>query len=189
MLVLLLASCTGGSGVQPATSVAPTTPAAAFPQAGQITGITPFSVKQTELYAANGSSLFVVVIPPGNSPTITVMRIAQDETTTSRAIPFDLEYYLMSMTAGPEGVYAGTAVVKRFTDAPDALIRIDPSTLTITARAPFPARVSPLQVGRDLWASIGDGRVLRLDPRTMAIEASAQVVPPARAAADKVYVS
>jgi hypothetical protein len=160
-----------------------------FPQAGQILGVTPFSAKETELYAASESSLFVIVIPPDNSPKITVMRIADDGSTASRGVPFSLENYLMSMTAGPEGVFAGTAVVKRFTGEPDALIRIDPSSLSVTAHVAFPASVAPLQVDRDLWASIGDGRVLRLDPQTLAIEASAQVVPAASAATSEASIS
>jgi hypothetical protein len=165
------------------------TSSASFPETGQILGVTPFSVRETELYAASESSLFVIVIPPGNSPKITVMRIAEDGSTESRGVPFDLEYFLMSMTAGPEGVFAGTAVVKRFAQEPDALIRIDPSSLSITARVAFPASVAPLQVDRGLWASFGDGRVLRLDPQTLAIEASARVVPAASAAMSEASIS
>jgi hypothetical protein len=120
------------AGTSPAPSSA-SSPSEA-PPAAEIVGTTPFSVAQTELYAARGTSLFVLVIPAGRANSITVMSVNQDGTVTSRQVPFDLGYYLMNVSAGPEGVYAGTAVVKRFTVLPDELVRIDPDSLVIEAR-------------------------------------------------------
>jgi len=58
---------------------------------------------------------------------------------------------------------------------PDELIRVDPKTLAIRARASFPSSVAAVERGRDVWASIGDGRVVRLDARTLAPDASRRV--------------
>jgi len=118
----------------------------------------------------------VFVLPPGRAASITVMRVNPDETVARRRMPFDLSYYLMDLSTGPDGIYAGTAVIKRFTNVPDELVRIDAKTLTIQARASFPSRVAAVEQGRGMWASIGDGRVVRLDPRTLAIEASRRVL-------------
>jgi hypothetical protein len=74
-------------------------------------------------------------------------------------------------------VYAGTAVVKRFTNASDELVRIDPKTLTVAARMLFPSSVSTVEHGSRMWASLGDGRMLRLDPRTLAVRASRRLLP------------
>ena len=171
------------------SSVPSSTSATAVPQAGEIVATTPFHVAQTELYAARSDGLYVLVIPPGNSSSITLMHLKSDGTTSSRAVPFDLGYYLMNVSAGPLGVYAGTAVVKRFTARQDVLIRIDPATLTIEAHAAFPASVAPLQQEQGLWATIGDGRVVSLDPNDLVVRASQQVVPAAAAATDAASLS
>jgi hypothetical protein len=46
----------------------------------------------------------------------------------------------------------------------------------IRARASFPSSVATIEQGRRMWASTGDGRVVRLDPRTLATEASRHVL-------------
>jgi len=105
------------------------------------------------------------------------MRVAPGGAVTRRRVPYALPSYLADVSAGRDGVYAGTAVIRRFTNVPDVLVRIDPRTLAIRARASFPARVAAVEQGRSMWASIGDGRVVRLDPRTLAIEASRRLLP------------
>ena len=85
-------------------------------------------------------------------------------------------YYLLNLSAGPNDIYAGTAVIKRFTNQSDELLRIDPSTLAIAARASFPASVAPLAVGADLWVALGDGRVLKLDPDTLEVLSSQRIL-------------
>jgi len=141
-----------------------------------IVGTLRFPVRETPLFAARGGSLFVLVAPSRRAASITVMREGAGGTITSRRVPFALSYYLMDVSAGPEGVYAGTAVIKRFTNVPDVLVRIDPETLAVRARASFSSRVAAVEQGRSMWASIGDGRVVRLDPRTLAIEASRRLL-------------
>ena len=85
---------------------------------------------------------------------------------------------IADVSAGPDGLYIGTGVLHRFfPTVPDELLRIDPTTLKVVARAKFPAGVTAVEQGRQLWAAIDDGRVLRLDPRTLKVRASRRVVP------------
>ena len=85
---------------------------------------------------------------------------------------------IADVSDGPDGLYLGTAVLHRFfPNVPDEILRIDPTTLAIVAKAKFPARVSAVEQGQQLWAAIDDGRVLRLDPRTLSIRTSRRVVP------------
>src|SRR5207237_9527759 len=98
-----------------------------------------------------------------------------------RRLRFPLAYSLTDLSAGPHGLYAGTAVSKRFTNVPDVVVRIDPATLTIRARASFAGRVAAVEEGERMWASIGDGRVVRLDATTLRVLASRRLVPSALA--------
>jgi hypothetical protein len=82
----------------------------------------------------------------------------------------------MDLSIGTEGLYAGTSVIKRFTSRPDVVVRRDPVSLTVRAAASFPARVATLESGRRMWASIGDGRVVRLDPTTLQVLASRRLL-------------
>jgi hypothetical protein len=148
-----------------------------LPPAGAIVGTLRFPVWETPLFAARADSLFVLVVPPRRAASITVLRVNPSGSVTSRRVPLALSGYLMDVSIGPDGIYAGTAVIKRFTDVPDELVRIDAKTLTIRARASFPSRVAAVERGRRMWASIGDGRVVRLDPRTLAVEASRRLLP------------
>jgi hypothetical protein len=152
---------------------------AGLPPAGTIRGTIPFSTKGTVLFAARAGSLFVLVVPPGRSSSIAVVRVASGGKTTRKRVPFARSAFLMDVSAGPDGVYGGTAVIKRFTTQPDQLVRIDPRTLAIRARASFPASVAAVEQGQGMWAALGDGRVVRLDPRTLAIEASRRILPAA----------
>jgi hypothetical protein len=148
-----------GPGVKPATT-------GLLPPAGTVLGTIRIPVRDTSLYTARGNTLFLITFPEQHATSITVERV-DPSGTRSRRLPFPLAYYLMDLSAGAKGLYAGTSVIKRFTNVPDELIRLDPATLKVLARAAFPARVAALEAGGRMWASIGDGRVVRLDPVTL----------------------
>jgi len=162
-----------------------------LPQVGTTEGTVRVSVRDTVLFAARGRSLFALVVPPGHAASVTVMRVDHTGAATRNRVSFDLPGggYLADVSAGPDGIYAGTAVIRRFTQAPDKLVRIDPRTLTIRARASFPASVATVEQGSRMWAAIGDGRVVRLDPSTLAIEASRRVLSAAATASGAAVLS
>ena len=110
------------------------------------------------------------------------MREAGGAVTRTR-VAFSLSNFLTDVSAGRDGVYAGTAVIRRLRDLPDVLLRIDPRTLHVAARASFGASVRTVEQGGSMWAAIGDGRVVRLDPRTLKILGSQQVLSTAAVAA------
>ncbi len=147
-----------------------------LPQAGAVVGTLPIPPSYGVLFAPRGRSLFVVDFPQSRVTTIEVLRVNADRTITRNRVRFDLPDYLADLSAGPDGLYAGTAVIKRFTKRRDELVRIDANTLSVRKRVFFPASVAALERGRRMWASLGDGRVLRLDPRTLAIDASRRVL-------------
>ena len=157
-----------GPGVRVATTGTP-------PAAGTILGTTRIAVRDSSLYTARGTTLFLITFPEQHATTITVERIGA-KGIRWRRLPFPLAYYLMDLTAGTSGLYAGTSVIKRFTNAPDELLRIDPSTLDVLVRASFPARIAATEAGERMWASIGDGRVVRLDPRTLRVLATRRLL-------------
>jgi hypothetical protein len=159
------------------------------PQAGVIKGTLPLSTRGTVLFAAHARSLFVLVVPSGNAHSVTVERVDQLGIADRNRVPFAVPGYLEDLSAGPDGIYAGTTVIRRFANVPDELIRIDAKTLTIRARRSFASSVAAVEQGRGMWASIGDGRVVRLDPRTLALEASRRVVSAAAAASGAGLVS
>lgn len=146
--------------------------------AGQVVRTIPFPATDTELFAAYGSALYVVIIPAEPATTLLVERVATGSgATTLVRVPFAQADYLSSIAVGPDGIYLGTSVIKRFTDASDALIRLDLTTLRPIARTSFPAAVRVMARGAQLWASTGDGRELRLDPISLTVQACAQLLP------------
>jgi hypothetical protein len=151
-----------------------------LPQAGRIVSTLRFSPHLGEVFTARNGSLFALVFRETSSHQVDVVRWRSAGDVTRRRMTFPLSYYLSDMSAGPYGVYAGTAVFRRFTNAPDRLLRIDPKSLTVRARAYFRGRVTTVEQGRRMWATIGDGRVVRLDPRTLRVLASHRLVPVAR---------
>lgn len=158
-----------GPGVSQATTTR------RLPAAGSVLGTIRIPVRETSLFTARGSALFLITFPEQHATSITVERV--DPTgTRRRRLPFPLAYYLMDLSAGAHGLYAGIAVVKRFTNAPDELLRLDPVTLAIRARASFPGRVDTIEAGDRMWASIGDGCVVRLDPTTLRVLASRRLL-------------
>jgi len=124
----------------------------------------------------------VLVVPAARAKSIAVVRLASDGAMTTKRVPFAQPAFLMDVSTGPDGLYGGTSVITRFTTRSDELVRIDPRTLAIRARASFPSSVAAVEQGQGMWATLGDGRVLRLDPRTLAIEASRRVLPAAATA-------
>jgi len=150
-----------GPGVTRRSSVS------ALPPAGTIAGTLGVSTAGTLLFTAYRGSLLLVTNANPHRKSITVERVEANGSFKWRRIPYPLPYYLAYLSAGPDGLYAGTAVIKRFTNTPDLLERIDAKALAVVARASFPSRVAPLAAANGLWASVGDGRVLRLDPKTL----------------------
>jgi hypothetical protein len=79
-----------------------------LPQAGAIVGTLPFAARETELLAAHARTLFVVVVPPGRAASITVERVDRDGAVTRKRVRFDPADYLMDVSTGRDGIYAGT---------------------------------------------------------------------------------
>ena len=104
----------------------------ALPPAMTSSVTTPFSVHETVLFAGEGSTLYTVVL---GRRSLTVARGS-----TERRDSFSLAPFVSTLSAGTNGVYVGTAVIKRLRNVPDTLLRIDPRTLAIRARAPFASR-------------------------------------------------
>ena len=152
--------------------------AGSVPPVGEVVGTLRFPVRETELFAARNGTLFALVLPESYGHHFTVVRMDRDGSLSRRQLRFSLTPYLWDVVAGPDGVYAGTCVVQRFTRARDQLLRIDPKTLTVRARAFFSGMVTLVTRGSRLWATIGDGDVLLLSPRTLAIQARRHVVSP-----------
>jgi hypothetical protein len=153
-----------GPGVKPAVT-------GSLPPAGSILGTTRVPVRDGVLYTGRGDTLFLITFPEQHATSISVERVGPSGTHSTR-LPFPLAYYLMDLSAGLNGLYAGTSVIKRFTNAPDQLLRIDPVTLAVRARASFPSHIATLEAGNRMWASIGDGRVLRLNPTSLRVLAT-----------------
>jgi hypothetical protein len=170
------------AGFGPADSSATASVAAAFPPAAQVLGTTTFSPRDTVLFTARGRSAFVLVTTPSKNASIELVQIGPTGAVRRRRVPFDHPNALMDVSAGVDGVYAGTAVIRQLSNLRDELIRIDPKTSTMRARATFTDTVLTVESGRRMWATIGDGRIVRLDPRTLVTKASRRLLP-ARAAA------
>lgn len=163
-----LAKNGGGSGVKPTVT-------GSLPPAGTVLGTIRVPVRDSTLYTARGNTLFLLTFPEQHATSITVERVGPNGMRWRR-LRFPLAYYLMDLSAGAKGLYAGTSVIKRFTNVPDVLLRIDPVTLAVRARASFPGRIAALEAGERMWASIGDGRVVRLDPTTLRILATRRLL-------------
>jgi len=151
------------------------------PRAGTLVGTLRLSPRESALLAARGGRLYAVVTT-GRALHFTIMRAADGAVTRTR-VPFALSNYLANVSAGPDGIYAGTAVIHRLRDVPDELVRIDPRTLRVVARASFGASIGTIELGRSMWAALGDGRVARLDPRSLRVLRSQRVLPTAAVSA------
>jgi hypothetical protein len=113
---------------------------------------------------------------------VTVFGINHRGAVLRRNLSDPLAYYFSQMVAYGPSVFIATSVVKRFTDAPDELLRVDASTLRVTGRTRLPSGVVALASGiGQLWVATED-RILRVNPRSLATEASYRIpgatVPP-----------
>lgn len=126
---------------------------------------------QTNLVTAASGRVFGVVSTHSNS-VVTVFRINQRGAIWRRKLSDPLAYYFSQIaTLGPS-VFIATNVVKRFTDAADELLRVNSSTLRVTARARLPSGAVALASGAgQLWVATAN-RILRVDPRSLATEAA-----------------
>src|SRR5581483_11680717 len=95
---------------------------AQLPSAGSVIGTIRVSVHEDALFTARGDTLFLVRFPEEHAKSITVERIGPSGTRSKR-LPFPLAYYLTDLSSGAHGLYLGTSVIKRFTSAPDELVR------------------------------------------------------------------
>jgi hypothetical protein len=151
---------------------------AALPQAATVAGTQPLSPRATVLIAARGERLCELRLPAAAGGAADVSCRGGGRPAQAR-LSFPSAVYLRDLSFGADGLYAGTAVIRRFSAVRDELVRIDPQTLAVGARASFPAAVSAADQSGTLLATIADGRVLRLDPRTLAIRASRRLLPAA----------
>src|SRR5712691_7245649 len=83
-----------------------------LPQAGRVVGTLRFSPHLTEVFTARNGSLFALVFRE-TSHRVDVVRCGSAGDVTSRRMSFPLSYYLDDLSAGPDGVYAGTSVIQR----------------------------------------------------------------------------
>ena len=142
--------------------------------------------------AGYGRSVFALDVPNTDKPDwhrlpTTVIRIGPNGKVTRRQVRFGyFTYFLGAAAAGPFGFYVGTGLVRRLMPSlahtPDELFRFD-SRLGIPVRAYVPSGVSMLAARGQLWASSivwtgkVNGRVVRLDPRTLKVLAASPRLP------------
>jgi hypothetical protein len=102
---------------------------------------------------------------------------------TRRKLSDPLAYYFARIDAQGSAVFIATNVIKRFTDAQDELLRFDASTLRMIARTVLPSGALALTSDAGhVWVATAD-QILRLDPRTLAVQASYHIpgaIPPPR---------
>jgi hypothetical protein len=185
-------TATDGAAAQTATilataavpsAISPPASAPASTGLAQSVGLVHVYGVEPELMAATGGSLYGIEIAASGS-TADVVRIDPDGTITRRTVTDPLAYYFSRLVAQGSSLYLGTSVIKRFTNAADELLRIDTSTLTVTARTSLPGGVVGRLVSdpRNVWVALAD-RVLRLDPVSLAVRATYVIpgaVPPPR---------
>lgn len=146
----------------PSLSVSP----ARLPSAG-VVGTINF---ETSLIAATDGRLFALGI--ATEKAYTLARIERDGSMTTARIRDPLTNYIGRMAATSEGVYLGSEVIHKFTDAEDELVRIDANTLKPTARITLADNVLSIVASPDaVWIALSD-RVLRLDAVTLRTRAT-----------------
>jgi hypothetical protein len=107
------------------------------------------------LLTARGRSAFVLMTTQSKKASIEVVQIGPTGAVRRRKVPFDHPNAVGDVSAGVYGVYGGTAVIRQLAKLSDELIRIDPKTLTVRARATFRASVLTVEDG---LANVGDDR-------------------------------
>jgi hypothetical protein len=129
---------------------------------------------EPDVMIAGSGRLFGIVARSGAS--VTVVRIDPDGTVARRTLTDPLARYLSRGTATSRALFVGTSVIHRFTSASDELLRLDASTLAVTARVPLPGPVVAMASDAgDVWVALAD-RILRLDPVSLATIGS-RVIP------------
>jgi hypothetical protein len=117
--------------------------------------------------AAAGGVFFGVLATESNAA-VTVLRIDQRGTVLRRRLFDPLAYYFSHVATQGLALFIGTSVIKRFTNATDELLRLDGSTLTVTARISLPGAIVAIACDRNgLWVALSD-RIMRLDPNSLA---------------------
>jgi hypothetical protein len=193
VVVVLLAACSPTRTPAPTSAVSSLGPTASgsplatqrpSPTAGlaaALTLVASYNVSPDLMAAAGGRLYGVVASSSGSNPA--VVRANADGTITRHPLADPLAGYFSALAVEGTSLYVGTTVVKRFTSAADELIRIDTSTLAVTARTALPGGVvGGIVADRgSVWVALPD-RVLRLDSMSLAIRASyvfrGLVVPP-----------
>jgi hypothetical protein len=118
---------------------------------------------------------FFAVVATKSHAVVTVVRINEDGTVVRRPLADPLASYFFRSASQGRALFIGTSVIKRFTDAADELLRLDASTLKITARISLPGGVVAIACDHsNLWVALAD-RVLRLEPVSLAVEASYRI--------------
>ncbi len=182
LIVILVAACaapvpvpsssqgmpTAGSTNTPSPAVRPTALVpTALPESVRLVRLYPF---EPDLLTAEAGRFFGVAATSSNAATL--LRIDPDGTITRRTLADPLASYFSHAAAAGRSLYIGTSVIARFTSASDELLRVDASTLTMTARIGLPGAVVALAAdSEDVWVGLAD-RILRLDPVSLAVRAS-----------------
>jgi len=158
-----------GPRPSPRPAVRQTTPApASLPQAVRL--VDQYQLHPEITTAAGGR--FFGFVPAGSQSAATVLRIDPDGTVTSRTLTDALDRYFSHMTARGHALFIGTSVIQRFLPTSDELLRLDASTLAVTARTSLHGPIVALATDpQDLWVALED-RILRLDPVSLAVRAS-----------------
>lgn len=157
----------------PPASPQPSSPSpSASPSAAQSGGLVHVYDVQPDLMAASGGRLYGVVVSGSGSGAV-ILRIDPDGTITRHTVSDPLASYFSRLIDQGSSLYLGTSVINRFTSAADELLRVDPSTLTVTARTTLPGGVvgGLVSDAQNIWVALAD-RVLRLDPVSLAVRAS-----------------
>lgn len=114
---------------------------------------------------------------PGGGDGFTVTRWGPGGAEDERTIPFALSASMATFWSDADGLYAGTAVTRRLSDAPDVVLHIDPGSLQVLDTGPLGIGVPVEHDGR-AWALTGDrykGGVARVDLQTRKVLASKQL--------------
>ena len=132
---------------------------------------------------AYGGVLYGMRVIPGARPRLEISaRDAQGRTraTIVRGGPIAEYYHYFSV--GPRGLYASTSVIRRFTDIPDEVLRIDPVTLRVTTRVEGRPATSVLATPQAVYQQLSPSTISRLDPVTLAVRATVDGLPAGGAA-------
>ncbi len=162
---------TAGSTNTPSPAVRPTPLVpTALPESVRLVHAYPF---EPGIMSAAAGWFFGVVTESDSAATI--VRIDPEGTVTRRRLTDPLVGYFSHAAAQGQALFIGTSVVARFTSASDELLRVDASTLAVTARVALPGAVVALAADSEgLWVGLAD-RILRLDPVSLVVPASSAI--------------